>query len=388
MLMLSWILAVCTGRKVGGFLGDISGAFDKVFKAYLLAKLHRWGVGPDFLNFLDSYLAPRKGQVVVQGARSDAFEMSNMAFQGTVLGPPLWNTYFADVAEPASSTGGREAMFADDLNVFHEFDRLTPLDQVQSELARCRERVHKWGDKNRVVFDASKEHVVVLHPSESHGSSFKLLGCVIDVDLRMHSAVEQLMSKIRPKITAILRTRGYYSTADLVLQFKSHIWGLIEAHIGGYFHAATSLLDKIDAAQNRFLRELGLSPAQAFLEFNFAPPSLRRNVGALGLLHKRVLGKCHPSFERLLPWWTAYFNEPRGHGHTKQLYAHWVEVTSHRAMYDRSIFAMVDIYNNLPQHVVDAPAVHICQTYLMQIVRTRCQQEDSDWASSFCRRAG
>ena len=84
----------------------------------MLAKLHACGVGATFLNFLDAYLAPRKGQVVVQGAFSDCFEIANSVFQGTVLGPPLWNTFFADVSTPASSTGGREAMFADDLKIF------------------------------------------------------------------------------------------------------------------------------------------------------------------------------------------------------------------------------------------------------------------------------
>ena len=84
---------------------------------------------------------------------------------------------------------------------------------------------------------------------------------------------------------------------NLILQFKTQIWGLIEANMGGYFHAASSLLDKIDAVQNRFLHELDMNPAFAFLTYNFAPPSLRRNIGILGLLHKRILGKCHPSFE-------------------------------------------------------------------------------------------
>ena len=387
MLMMSWILAICTGSKVGAYLSDISGAFDRVFKPYLLSKLQGCGVGQKSLDFLDAYLSPRKGQVVVQGASSDAFEIANSVFQGTVLGPPLWNAFFADVSAPASSTGGREAMFADDLNVFQEFDKDELLEECQAKLERCKTQVHKWGRMNRVSFDPKKEHVMILHPSESFGEPFKLLGCMVDVDLRMHSAVEQVLGKIRPKITAILRTQGYYSIADLIVQFKTHIWGLIEMNIGGYFHAAASLLAKIDAAQNRFLRELGLSPAQAFLEFNFAAPSLRRNVGVLGLLHKRVLGKCHPTFERLLPWYATRFSEPRGFGHTKQLYGHWVEITSHRDLFNRSIFAMVDIYNNLPQHVVDAKSVSAFQHCLMHTVRTRCQQGDAEWALSFSRLA-
>ena len=83
-----------------------------------MAKLQAAGVGHLYLNFLDSYLQPRDAQVVVEGTASDTFEIANTIFQGTVLGPPLWNTFFNDVAIPAASTGGEPATFADDLNVF------------------------------------------------------------------------------------------------------------------------------------------------------------------------------------------------------------------------------------------------------------------------------
>ena len=73
MLMLSWILAICTGQKIAAFLGDISGAFDRVFVPYLLAKLQRCGIGDKLVNFLADYLAPRQGQVLGQGAFSDFF---------------------------------------------------------------------------------------------------------------------------------------------------------------------------------------------------------------------------------------------------------------------------------------------------------------------------
>ena len=294
--------------------------------------------------------------------------------------------FFADVSVPAKSTGGKEAMFADDLNVFQEFDRLVPLPTVVSTLETCRTRVHSWGRANRVTFDPGKEHLVVMHPSLGHGAAFKLLGCIMDTDLRMHSAIEQLMSKIRPKITAILRTRAYYKVPDLIGQFKTHIWGLIEAHNGGYFHAVPSLLDKIEHAQNRFLKELEVSPEQAFLDFNFAPPRIRRNIAVLGLLHKRVIGKCHPSFQRLLPWYAERFSEPRSMPcHTKQLYGHNVEISHQRSLYDRSIFAMVDIYNNLSQCIVDSPTVSSFQTCLNKIAKSRCESGEATWMFSFAR---
>ena len=244
MLMMSWILAICTGNKIVAYLSDISGAFDRVFVPILLAKLQRCGIGSTLLKFFADYLAPRHGQVLVQGAYSDEFEIWNSVFQGTVLGPPLWNTFFADVSIPASSCGGDEAMFADDLNVFQKVPRHTPLEECMATMEKCKGRVHQWGRVNRVSFDAAKEHMMVLHPSEAFGETFKFLGCLVDVDMRMHSVVEQVLSKIRPKITAILRTRAYYGIPDLIFQFKIQFRVLIDINMARYFHATVSFLEK------------------------------------------------------------------------------------------------------------------------------------------------
>ena len=45
MLIKSWMLGFCTGKKVGAYPSDISGAFDRVSKMLLLAKLYHFGVG-------------------------------------------------------------------------------------------------------------------------------------------------------------------------------------------------------------------------------------------------------------------------------------------------------------------------------------------------------
>ena len=117
MLVMSWILNVCMDSKTGAYLSDISGAFDKVFTPYMLAKLYAAGISSKYLGVIASYLAPRRGRVVVQEAASKDVVLDHMLFQETVLGPTLWNVFFADVGEAARSTGGRETMFADDLNM-------------------------------------------------------------------------------------------------------------------------------------------------------------------------------------------------------------------------------------------------------------------------------
>ena len=59
MLIMSWILGICSDKKIGAYLSDITGAFDRVFKIYLLAKLYAADVDSTYLNFFDAYLAER-----------------------------------------------------------------------------------------------------------------------------------------------------------------------------------------------------------------------------------------------------------------------------------------------------------------------------------------
>ena len=140
--------------------------------------------------------------------------------------------------------------------------------------------------------------------------------------------------------------------------------------------------------QRNFLLELNVPAKSILLENKFASTALGWNIAILGLLHKRVIGECHPSFERLLPWYTHRFESPRGLGHNKQLYGHWLEASHHRALYNRSIFAMVNIYDNLPQAFVDACSVTAFQKWLTSLTRERCEQDTPDWAMSFCCRRG
>ena len=378
-LVMSWTLAICQNKKIAAYLSDISGAFDRVCKEYLLAKLHAAGVGTEYLNFLDKYLDPRQARVIVDGAASDPFVISNTVFQGTVLGPPLWNTFFADVICPATSTGGEGKAFADDLNVFQAFETSESAAVMQEDMDKCRQRVHKWGRRNRVKFDAQKEHIIIIHPIQADGDSFKLLGCLVDCKLLMDQAIEEILAQARPKIRAILRTRAYYDRQILVAQFKTHGWGILEIHNGAIFHASKTHLDKIDGLHRNFLNELGISQQQAFFDFNFAPPMLRRQIGILGLLHKRVLGSAHPVFQELLPFHGDVFGELRPREHNKQLYGHFMAITRQRALFDRSIFSMVDVYNKLPQSFVDVDDIKIFQAKLTARARLACELDDENW---------
>ena len=156
----------------------------------------------------------------------------------------------------------------------------------------------------------------------------------------------------------------------------------MEAHSGGIFHACSSQLDRFDRCQQHFLEKLDSSEKAAFIEHNFAPPVLRRNIGILGLLHKRVLGLCHRDFEQLLPWFGQVFGYTVEGKHTKQLHNH-IDVRFNIGLFRRSIFAMTDVYNMLPQYVVDSASVSVFQKHLNSIAKKRCENNLPQWQYTF-----
>ena len=232
------------------------------------------------------------------------------------------------------------------------------------------------GKRNRIEFDSSKEHLIIIHPLVPEGDNFKLLGTLIDPKLSMEPAIESILSRCRPKVKAILRTRRFYSIPDLLMQFKTHIWGLCEHHNGAIYHAAQSHLGRLDNMQRGFLHELGISEKDAFLNHNFAPLSLRREIELLGFLHKRVLNQCHPAIAATLPFATHTTNPE---WHTRQLYNHSYETPCRVELFKRSILALVGIYNRLPQNCVDSPNVMIFQRTLTRMAKAFCEHDHPRW---------
>ena len=56
MLINTWLLKLDQGKKIGLFLSDIAGAFDRVETRALIAKLKRAGVSSKLLKFFSPTL--------------------------------------------------------------------------------------------------------------------------------------------------------------------------------------------------------------------------------------------------------------------------------------------------------------------------------------------
>ena len=90
--------------------------------------------------------------------------------------------------------------------------------------------------------------------------------------------------------------------------------------IPAVWHAAKSVVELLDTVQKRFLRELDLTEEEAPLRYNLAPLSCRRDMAALGLIHRAALGKGPAHFRKWLTASThqmAYDIRYQGGRHTK-----------------------------------------------------------------------
>ena len=62
----------------------------------------------------------------------------------------------------------------------------------------------------------------------------------------------------------LMRSRPYYSDNDMMLQFKTHILGILESNIGGIYHATQTVLAPLDMAVTTFVHALNIEVDIAF----------------------------------------------------------------------------------------------------------------------------
>ena len=184
------------------------------------------------------------------------------------------------------------------------------------------------------------------------------------------------------KLKTLLQTRRFYSTRELVGLYKCHVLPVLEFCTPAVFHASTTVLELLDKVQRRFLREVDLTERDALLEHNLAPLNARRDMAALGLIHRTVLGQGPPHFAM---WFylsdkvPAYNTRHQARKHSKQLCSYLQG--RHSELLKRSFLGQVDVYNKLQQQVVDANSVKLFQRRLQQHLKSlakRCTDTAQD----------
>ncbi len=381
--VFSWLLALENHEVIALYCSDVSGAFDRVRRERLMAKLRASGLHPLVVSFFSSWLADRKSVVVVGGDASAERVLANSVFQGTVLGSPLWNLFYLDAFMSVRNLDFTDVVFADDFNAWKKFAQGTPLEAMLEACSACQSSLHTWGRANSVKFDSTKESFHILHRTRSHGDDFLLLGIIFDCELRMHGAISRLAREAGWRLQAILRPRRFFSEREIVNLYKSLVLSYLESGLPAYYHAAPSVLLSIDRVQRRLCRELALSERDALERYRLAPLATRRDIGMMGLLHRISLGLAPRQLSDLFP--RAPVAEVRVgmgtrlHGTVQRHNRQFTEREFHTDIFRESIFGLVSAYNLIPQSVVDISSVKIFQRRLQFAVLKAAQSNIENW---------
>ena len=113
-----------------------------------------------------------------------------------------------------------------------------------------------------------------------------------------------------------------------------------------------------------------------------APLALRRDIAALGLLHKIQFGEAHPDFSGLFQQRVDAAPDATRHGsrrHGRQ----FLEIPNNSYDFNQSSFCLTKVYNVLLEYVVAGPSANAFQFALTKDARIDCQTGRSDWITMY-----
>ena len=216
-----WVTAAAGGHVSGVVLLDLSEAFDLVEPNLLIQKLRIYGLDEDYLSWVESYLTDRYQAVWIDHVLSQFLHCPVGVPQGSNLGPLFFLIFFNDLPYNLECDVDN---YADDTTLTATGKSV---EEIGNKLTEDCLVVSQWMRSNMLKLNPGKTHIltvgtsqrlrtlpetvqvvmddVVLQEDPSHCEL--LLGCQVESDLKWHSQVECLLSKLRTRLTGLANLR-------------------------------------------------------------------------------------------------------------------------------------------------------------------------------------
>lgn len=342
---------------------DISRAFDRVWHRGLIAKLEALGLKGTLLNWIEDYLTNRELKVTMNGIASSAKPINAGVPQGSILGPLLFIIYIDDLAEKLQN---QAILYADDSSVLSIIKDRQSRASAATTLNKDLEEIQIWASKWNVLFGAAKCKSITIsrlqdaegnHPSLSFMNTIltevdevELLGITIRKELTWNHIIKNMATNAGKRLGLLRRVAPYLNPAQRATIYKSMVRSRMEYASTVWMGACPTVLSRLDSIQRRALKIINL-PADALNRSQIQPLKLRREVGALTLLHRIYHKEAPTLLNSILP---KHKEVQRVTRQSSTQHKATLEVPiSHTVSHERTFLPVtVKLWNSLPERIV------------------------------------
>ncbi|CAI2723786.1 unnamed protein product [Schistosoma spindalis] len=353
---------------------DFSKAFDKVPHNRLLYKLKNVGIGGNLLTWIEDFLVGRQQRVRVNSKLSSWETVLSGVPQGTVLGPVLFLLYVNDLPRLLSSS---VLLYADDVKIWRTIRCNGDSLELQNDLKKLSE----WSDTWQLPINTSK--CVVMHIGHQGSVTYTMnntelpavqthndLGVIVSQDLKTTAHCRATAAKAFRTLWSIRRAFTHVDAKIFLTLYTVFVRPKLEYCIQAAspcFKKDSEFLEKVQRTATKLIPVIAKLPYDARLaKLNLFPLSYRRTRGDLITVFKLLSNKFAPD----MPSFFLSSKTENLRGHSKKVHK---PRTNYLSADYRLSHRIINEWNSLPQHVVEAPSVDSFKRKLDQLREHNCQ---------------
>ena len=220
--------SVDKGDAFGALLTDLSKTFDCIDHTLLIAKLSAFGVSHLSLKLLCFYLSNRTQRIKINENFSERTDTEFGVPQGSILGPILFSINMIDLFYECEDSN--VARYVDDTT---PYSCATDIPSVALEFQVSATKFFRWFKNNHFKVNPGKSHILLSSKkpeivsvdgiSLAASSHEKLLGVIIDSELKFENHITEMCLKVSKKINALCRISSFMSLEKRKTLMKAFI---------------------------------------------------------------------------------------------------------------------------------------------------------------------
>ena len=178
---------------------DLSSAFDTLNHQLIIRRLEIIGLAGTALKWFSSFLSDRTFEIKINNTRSKICQLKYGVPQGSVLGPIIFNICIDLIHEILLKHNIKYHMYADDLQIYMETDRIENLPSVINKMNTCLNEIKHWYSSNSLSINMSKTELLLIH-NHINTTSLPSLINLYDLNINCNTPVRNLGFIIDPNL--------------------------------------------------------------------------------------------------------------------------------------------------------------------------------------------